>query len=548
MDRMFCFQCQETAKGTGCTIKGVCGKESDLARLMDLLIYTVKGIAVVNTVLRSIEAQNPIANRFITEALFTTITNANFDNEAIICRISRGLQLRDRLIRKAVELDLELPQIDQLWWMEYPENYLVKAEQVGVLREENPDLRSLKELIVYGLKGVSAYAEHAAALGMEDDVLDGKIQKLLAEICYKRMAKEEYIAAVIETGHCGVEVMKLLDQANCGAYGNPEITRVKLGVGTRPGILVSGHDLHDLELLLEQSKESGVDIYTHSEMLPAHAYPKLKAYAHLRGNYGNAWWCQVEEFRTFNGPILFTTNCIVPPPDDAEYKDRIYTTNAAGYPGAIHIKGDDTDDKDFLEIIAHAKRCKPPQSIEEGEITIGFAHHQTIALAEQLIAAFRKGTIRKLVVMSGCDGRFKSREYYTEFARKLPQDCVILTSGCAKYRYNKLQLGEIEGIPRLLDAGQCNDSYSWIVVATKLAETFGWKSVNQLPLVFNIAWYEQKAVIVLLALLSLGIKNIHLGPTLPAFLSPSIRDFIIREFDLTTISTADNDIEQWINS
>lgn len=546
MDRMFCYQCQETSKGTGCTVKGVCGKESDLSGFMDLLIYTVKGIAVVNTVLRSITIQNPLANRFITEALFSTITNANFDEVAIIDRITKGLHLRDQLIRKAVELDLELPQIDQLWWYENPENYLEKARNIGVLSEENIDIRSLKELIVYGLKGVAAYAEHAAALGMEDDTLDGRIQKLLAEICYKRMAKEEYIEAVMETGRCGVDVMKLLDKANTTVFGNPEITNVHLGVGNRPGILVSGHDLHDLEMLLEQSKDAGIDIYTHSEMLPAHAYPKFKSYLHLIANYGNAWWRQIDEFKTFNGPILFTTNCIVPPPSKADYKERIYTTGSAGYPGATHICADNSGNKDFSAIINHAKRCLPPQAIEQGQLTIGFAHHQTTLLADKLIEAIQKGAIRKLVVMSGCDGRMKSREYYTQFAEKLPDDCVILTSGCAKYRYNKLNLGTIAGIPRVLDAGQCNDSYSWIVVATKLAETMGWKNVNQLPLVFNIAWYEQKAVIVLLALLSLGIKNIHLGPTLPAFLSPMVRDYIIREFDLTPISSVDVDLAQWV--
>ncbi|MGL5681566.1 MAG: hydroxylamine reductase [Marinifilaceae bacterium] len=547
MGHMFCYQCQETAQGTGCTVKGVCGKESDLAQLMDLLVYAVQGIAVVNCVLRNVKKESRTANRFITDALFSTITNANFDEAAISERIERGLQLRDRLIRRAQRYDLDLPSIDELLWTATPREYLEKAATVGVLSEENEDIRSLKQLITYGLKGVAAYAEHAAALGFEDDEqVDSELQMLLADIAYKPMSRNEYVDAVNKTGLCGVAVMDLLDKANSHSYGNPEITEVDLGVGIRPGILVSGHDLSDLKLLLEQSKKSGVDIYTHSEMLPAHAYPQLKRYKHLKGNYGNSWWKQTDEFQTFNGPILFTTNCIVPPRTNANYTDRIYTTNSAGYPGCPHIKPDDNDHKDFTPIIEHAKKCAPPEAIEEGKLTIGFAHHQVLAIADKLIDAIKAGKIRKLIVMSGCDGRFKQREYYTQFAEELPKDCVILTSGCAKYRYNKLNLGTIDGIPRVLDAGQCNDSYSWVVVAQKLAEAFKVKSINELPLVFNIAWYEQKAVIVLLALLSLGVKNIHLGPTLPACLSPAVRDFIIREYELTGISTADDDMKAWV--
>lgn len=546
--KMFCFQCQEAAKGTGCTIKGVCGKDDETANRMDLLLFVTKGVSVVATRLRNagIEVSAHV-DHFVVDALFSTITNANFDIESITKRIVNGLQLRDQLKEEAGRHGIQLPVIDELVWEGDESSFEGKALTVGVLREANPDIRSLKELIIYGLKGMAAYVEHAGNLGFEEEGLHQFIQYALAETLRKDLSAEQLTALVLETGSQGVKAMALLDKANTSSYGNPEITQVNIGVRNNPAILISGHDLKDMEELLAQTEGTGVDVYTHSEMLPANYYPAFKKYKHFVGNYGNAWWQQREEFESFNGPILFTTNCIVPPLEGASYRDRVYTTNSTGFPGWKHIPSrEDGKTKDFSEIIEHAQRCAAPTEIEHGQITGGFAHNQVMALADKVIDAVKSGAIRKFVVMAGCDGRMKSRNYYTEFASELPSDCVILTAGCAKYRYNKLPLGDIGGIPRVLDAGQCNDSYSLAVIAMKLQEAFGLEDINQLPIVYNIAWYEQKAVIVLLALLSLGVKNIHLGPTLPAFLSPNIAQVLVENFGIGTISTPDEDIEKLI--
>ena len=546
--KMFCFQCQEAAKGTGCTIKGVCGKDDETANRMDLLLFVTKGVSVVATLLRNAGVEVPAhINRFVVDALFSTITNANFDIESITGRIVNGLKFRDQLKEEAAGHGIELPVIDELVWKGDESTFEGKALTVGVLREANPDIRSLKELIIYGLKGMAAYVEHAGNLGFEEKDLHAFIQHALAETLRKDLSAKQLTALVLETGSYGVKAMALLDKANTSSYGNPEITQVNIGVRNNPAILISGHDLKDMEELLAQTEGTGVDVYTHSEMLPANYYPAFKKYKHFVGNYGNAWWKQREEFESFNGPILFTTNCIVPPLEEASYKDRVYTTNSTGFPGWKHIPSrEDGKTKDFSEIIAHAKRCDAPKEIEHGQITGGFAHNQVMALADKVIDAVKSGAIRKFVVMAGCDGRMKSRNYYTEFASELPSDCVILTAGCAKYRYNKLPLGDIGGIPRVLDAGQCNDSYSLAVIAMKLQEAFGLEDINELPIVYNIAWYEQKAVIVLLALLSLGVKNIHLGPTLPAFLSPNVAKVLVENFGIGTISTVDEDIEKLI--
>ena len=536
--QMFCFQCQETAGCKGCTMVGVCGKKPDVAAAQDLLVYVSKGISAVTTALRK-EGQTvaPEINHLITLNLFVTITNANFDKESIEVRIRATLDAKQELLARLKDT-AGLPEA-ALWdgagdWEE-------KAKTVGVLSTENEDIRSLRELITYGLKGLSAYSKHANALLQDDEEVDAFLQRALAATLDDSLSADDLVALTLETGKYGVSGMALLDKANTTAYGNPEITRVNIGVGKNPGILVSGHDLRDLEMLLEQTQGTGVDVYTHSEMLPAHYYPAFKKYPNFVGNYGNAWWKQKEEFESFNGPILMTTNCIVPPKDS--YKDRMYTTGAAGYPGCKHIPGGIGEQKDFSAIIEHAKKCAPPTEIETGEIIGGFAHAQVFALADKVVEAVKSGAIKKFVVMGGCDGRAKSREYYTEFAKALPKDTVILTAGCAKYKYNKLALGDINGIPRVLDAGQCNDSYSLAVIALKLKEIFGLEDINDLPIIYNIAWYEQKAVIVLLALLYLGIKNIHLGPTLPAFLSPNVAKVLVENFGIAGIGTVEEDMK-----
>ena len=535
---MFCYQCQETAGCKGCTRVGVCGKQPDVAAMQDLLVYVTKGLSAVTTALRTQgEAVEGEINHLITLNLFTTITNANFDKEAIEARIRDTLAVKEKLLAR-VEQKASLPQA-ALW--DGSGNWEAKAAQVGVLSTENEDIRSLRELITYGLKGLSAYSKHANALLQDDGEVDAFLQRALAATLDDSLTADDLVALTLETGKYGVQGMALLDKANTQAYGNPQITKVSIGVGKNPGILVSGHDLRDLEMLLEQTQGTGVDVYTHSEMLPAHYYPAFKKYPNFVGNYGNAWWKQKEEFESFNGPILMTTNCIVPPKDS--YKDRLYTTGAAGYPGCKHIPGGIWEKKDFSAIIQHAKKCAPPQEIERGEIVGGFAHAQVLALADKIVEAVQSGAIQKFVVMAGCDGRSKSREYYTEFAKALPQDAVILTAGCAKYKYNKLDLGDIGGIPRVLDAGQCNDSYSLAVIALKLKEVFGLEDINDLPIVYNIAWYEQKAVIVLLALLYLGVKNIHLGPTLPAFLSPNVAKVLVDNFGIAGIGTVEDDIQ-----
>lgn len=536
--KMFCFQCQETAGGKGCTMSGVCGKKPDVAAMQDLLVYVTKGISAVTTALRQEGKQvSAEINHLITLNLFTTITNANFDKESIEARIRATLTEKDVLLAQIAD-PFGLPEAAK--W-NGSGNWEEKAATVGVLSTENEDIRSLRELITYGLKGLSAYSKHANVLLKDDEEVDAFIQRALAATLDDNLSVEELIALTMETGKHGVSGMALLDKANTEAYGNPEITKVNIGVGTNPGILVSGHDLRDLEMLLEQTQGTGVDVYTHSEMLPAHYYPAFKKYPNFIGNYGNAWWKQKEEFESFNGPILMTSNCIVPPKDS--YKDRLYTTGAAGYPGCTHIPGEIGEQKDFSVIIEHAKRCAAPTEIETGELIGGFAHAQVLALADQVVDAVKSGAIKKFVVMAGCDGRAKSREYYTEFAKALPKDAVILTAGCAKYKYNKLPLGDINGIPRVLDAGQCNDSYSLAVIALKLKEVFGLDDINDLPIAYNIAWYEQKAVIVLLALLYLGVKNIHLGPTLPAFLSPNVAKVLVENFGIAGISTVEEDLK-----
>ncbi len=540
---MFCFQCQETAKGTGCILSGVCGKTPEVANMQDLLLFVVRGIAVYNQALRKDGRSSARADKFIFDALFTTITNANFDKHAIIEKIKKGLELKKDLSN---QVTIEHAPDECTWYGDETE-FEEKAQTVGVLRTSDEDIRSLKELVHYGIKGMAAYVEHAYNLGYENPEIFAFMQYALAELTREDITVDELITLTLATGNHGVQAMAQLDTANTSHYGNPEISEVNIGVRNNPGILVSGHDLKDIEELLQQTEGTGIDIYTHSEMLPAHYYPQLKKYKHLAGNYGNAWWKQKEEFESFNGPILFTTNCIVPPRPNATYKDRIYTTGATGLEGATYIpERKDGKQKDFSVIIEHARRCQPPVAIESGKIVGGFAHAQVIALADKVVEAVKSGAIRKFFVMAGCDGRMKSRSYYTEFAEKLSADTVILTAGCAKYRYNKLPLGDINGIPRVLDAGQCNDSYSLAIIAMKLQEVFGLKDINDLPIVYNIAWYEQKAVIVLLALLALGVKKIHLGPTLPAFLSPNVKQVLIDNFGIGGISTADEDIAKFL--
>ena len=538
-NQMFCYQCQETAGCSGCTRVGVCGKQPDVAAMQDLLVYATKGISAVTTTLRQEGvAIQPAVNHMITLNLFTTITNANFSKEAIIARIQETLSEKDLLLSKLTNKDT-LPEA--ALWNGSVEEFDTKAAAVGVLSTENEDIRSLRELITYGLKGLSAYSKHANVLLQDNEEIDAFMQRALAATLDDSLSADDLIALTLETGKYGVDGMALLDNANTSTYGNPEITKVNIGVGTRPGILVSGHDLRDLEMLLKQTQGSGVDVYTHSEMLPAHYYPAFKKYPNFVGNYGNAWWKQKEEFESFHGPILMTTNCIVPPKDS--YKDRLYTTGAAGYPGCKHISGEIGEEKDFSAIIEQAKHCAPPEEIERGEIIGGFAHNQVLALADDIVTAVKSGAIRKFVVMAGCDGRMKSRNYYTDFAKALPKDTVILTAGCAKYKYNKLNLGDIGGIPRVLDAGQCNDSYSLAVIALKLKEVFGLEDINELPIIYNISWYEQKAVIVLLAILYLGVKNIHLGPTLPAFLSPNVTKVLVDNFGIAGIESVEEDLK-----
>ncbi|WP_147383739.1 hydroxylamine reductase [Fusobacterium pseudoperiodonticum] len=556
MDKMFCYQCQETAKGTGCTSIGVCGKDAETSGLQDLLLHTEKGVAAYSAVFRkngkAKELLEGKVNRYLINSLFITITNANFDDDAILDEIKAGLKLREEL--KALATDEEKKEAEKYgadlvnWYYESDEDLIKFSENqsvVGVLRTENEDVRSLRELIMYGLKGLAAYAEHAFNLGKTSEEIFAFVEEALLGTMDDSLTAEQLVALTMKTGEYGVKVMALLDEANTSVLGTPEITKVKIGAGKRPGILISGHDLWDLKQLLEQSKDSGVDIYTHSEMLPGHGYPELKKYSHFYGNYGNAWWDQRKDFTNFNGPIVFTTNCIVPPVKNATYKDRVFTTNAAGYPGWKRIKVNADGTKDFSEIIELAKTCQPPVEVESGEITVGFAHNQVLSLADKVVENIKSGAIKRFVVMSGCDGRMSQRHYYTEFAENLPKDTIILTSGCAKFKYNKLNLGDINGIPRVLDAGQCNDSYSWAVVALKLKEVFGLNDINELPLVFNIAWYEQKAVIVLLALLYLGVKNIHVGPTLPGFLSPNVAKVLVENFGIAGITTVEEDLKKF---
>ena len=541
-NKMFCYQCQETAGCTGCTMSGVCGKKPEVANLQDLLVYVTKGISFVTTKLRTEgkEVSEDI-NHMISVNLFTTITNANFDYDSIAQKIEETINAKEQLVDKLTDKS-NLP--DAAIWNGAKAQYDEKAKTVGVLSTENEDIRSLRELITYGLKGLAAYSKHANALLKDNKDVDAFLQKALAATLDDSLSVDDLVALTLETGKYGVEGMALLDEANTSAYGNPEITKVDIGVRNNPGILISGHDLKDLEMLLEQTKGTGVDVYTHSEMLPAHYYPFFKKYDNFAGNYGNAWWKQKEEFASFNGPILMTTNCIVPPAES--YKDRMFTTGASGYPGCKHIDGKYGETKDFSEIIEMAKKCDAPTEIERGEIIGGFAHEQVFALADSVVEAVKTGAIKKFVVMAGCDGRAKSREYYTEFAKALPKDTVILTAGCAKYKYNKLNLGDINGIPRVLDAGQCNDSYSLALIALKLKEVFELDDVNELPIVYNISWYEQKAVIVLLALLYLGVKNIHLGPTLPAFLSPNVANVLVQNFGIAGITNVEDDIKALI--
>ena len=541
-NKMFCFQCQETAGCTGCTKSGVCGKKPEVAAMQDLLIYVTKGLCAITTELRNEGKEiNDMINHLVVMNLFTTITNVNFDRETIVERIRETLNVKEKLLAKIANKD-QLPEASR--WNGAEEKFDKKASEVGILSTENEDIRSLRELITYGLKGLAAYEKHALVLLHNEEELDAFLQRALAATLDDSLTAEDLTALTLETGKYGVQVMALLDKANTETYGNPEITKVNIGVRNNPGILISGHDLRDLEMLLEQTQGTGVDVYTHSEMLPAHYYPAFKKYPNFVGNYGNAWWKQKEEFESFNGPIVMTTNCIVPPKDS--YKDRIYTTGAVRYPGCKHIQGAEGEEKDFSAVIEHAKKCAPPQEIESGEIIGGFAHAQVFALADQIVEAVKSGAIRKFVVMAGCDGRANARNYYTDFAKALPKDTVILTAGCAKYKYNKLNLGDINGIPRVLDAGQCNDSYSLAVIALKLKEIFELEDINELPIVYNIAWYEQKAVIVLLALLSLGVKNIHLGPTLPAFLSPNVAKILVDNFGISGIRSVEEDINELI--
>ncbi|MCI5585983.1 MAG: hydroxylamine reductase [Lachnospiraceae bacterium] len=542
-NKMFCYQCQETAKCTGCTVTGVCGKDAELAALQDLLVYATKGLCEVNTALRKQgEGISEEMDAYIVMSLFTTITNANFDKEIFYQRISETLKRKEEMLARLT--DKSGLHEAALWNASTKEEIAAQAPKAGVLATENEDIRSLRELVVYGVKGLCAYLKHAWELGKTDADVNAFLQRALAATLDDGLTADELVALAMETGKFGVDGMALLDAANTEAYGHPEITKVNIGVGKNPGILVSGHDLRDLEQLLEQTKGTGVDVYTHSEMLPAHYYPAFKQYSHFVGNYGNAWWQQKEEFESFQGPILMTTNCIVPPKDS--YKKKLFTTGAAGYEGCPHIDRDEEGHKDFTPIIEMAKTCPAPIQLEEGEIVGGFAHNQVILLADKIVEAVKAGAIKKFFVMAGCDGRQASRKYYTDFARALPQDTVILTAGCAKYKYNKLDLGDIGGIPRVLDAGQCNDCYSLAVIALKLKEVFGLEDINQLPIAFNVAWYEQKAVIVLLSLLYLGVKNIHLGPTLPAFLSPNVAKVLTDNFGIAGIGTVEEDLKLFI--
>ena len=540
---MFCFQCQETAGNKGCTLQGVCGKKPEVAQLQDLLVWTTKGLCEVISRLRDEgKTIDKKTNHLITQNLFITITNANFDASAITKAIEKTLAAKETLLSQLSDKS-KLP--DAATWTGDKNSFSTKAATIGILSsmEIDEDIRSLRELITYGLKGLAAYMKHANALLFDKDELDAFLQRALASTLDDSLSLDALVTLTMETGKAGVDVMALLDKANTSRYGNPEITKVNLGVRNNPGILISGHDLKDLEMLLEQTQDTGVDVYTHSEMLPAHYYPAFKKYPHFVGNYGNAWWKQREEFESFNGPILMTTNCIVPPLENAKYADRLWTTGTAGLNSERHISGEYGKIKDFSPIIAQAKKCPPPTQLETGTIIGGFAHNQVLALADKIIDAVKSGASRKFIVMAGCDGRMKNREYYTQFAERLPKDTVILTAGCAKYKYNKLNLGEINGIPRVLDAGQCNDSYSLAVIALKLKEAFGLNDINELPISYNIAWYEQKAVIVLLALLHLGVKNIHLGPTIPAFLSPNVTNLLISKFGIAGIGTVDDDIK-----
>jgi hydroxylamine reductase len=549
---MFCYQCQEAALGTGCTLAGVCGKKEEVANMQDLLIFVVKGVSYYATELRASGRENEKANKYVFDALFMTITNANFDNDRFIEMIRTGLSIRESLKASFVKAGGSVSEDlhDSVTWTgNSVAEFEAKNGSVGVLATENEDIRSLRELVIYGLKGLAAYTEHAFNLKYENEALYAFMQRALVSTTNDKLSVDELVALVLETGKYGVEAMALLDKANTSTYGNPEITSVNIGVSDKPGILISGHDLRDMEDLLIQTEGSGVDVYTHSEMLPANYYPAFKKYKHFIGNYGNAWWKQKEEFESFNGPILFTTNCIVPPAKDAVYADKVFTTGSSGYPGSKHIpEREEGGRKDFSEIIELALSCAAPVEIETGEIVGGFAHNQVIQLADKVVDAVQSGAIKKFFVMAGCDGRHKSRSYYTDFAENLPKETVILTAGCAKYRYNKLALGDIGGIPRVLDAGQCNDSYSLVVIALKLKEVFGLDDVNDLPIVYNIAWYEQKAVIVLLALLSLGVKDIHLGPTLPAFLSPNVANVLVENFGIAGIGRVEEDIEMFMEA
>lgn len=550
MSKMFCYQCQETSRNTGCTVKGVCGKTADVANLQDLLVFLCKGISHYSVPLRAKGVESSEVNKFITDSLFMTITNANFDRERFIARIGQAIDLRDTVRALYVSKGGKIEDINfegAFWSSKNVEEMESKALEIGVLATENEDIRSLRELTIYGLKGMAAYGEHAFNLGHEDNEIYAFTQKALVDTTNDNLTADQLTGLVLDTGAHGVKVMALLDKANTSAYGNPEITKVNIGVRNNPAILISGHDLKDMEELLKQTDGTGVDVYTHSEMLPANYYPAFKKYKHFVGNYGSSWWRQIQDFETFNGPVLFTTNCIVPPKSTATYGDKIYTTGASGFPGFIHIADrKDGKSKDFSAIIAHAKKCPSPTEIETGEIIGGFAHAQVFALADKVVEAVKSGAIRKFFVMAGCDGRMKDRSYYTEFAEALPKDTIILTAGCAKYRYNKLALGDIGGIPRVLDAGQCNDSYSLAVIALKLKEIFNANNINDLPIAYNIAWYEQKAVIVLLALLALGVKNIHLGPTIPGFLSPNVANVLVKNFGIAPIGTVDEDMKLFL--
>ncbi|OGD14091.1 hydroxylamine reductase [Candidatus Atribacteria bacterium RBG_19FT_COMBO_35_14] len=547
---MFCYQCQETLAGSGCTARGVCGKTDDVARLQDLLIYLLKGISFYSSKLRKLGATSEEADKFLLDSLFSTITNVNFDRSDFEVWIRKGLKLKDEakeMLEKAGGTVGDKVPEAAIWQTDTEEEFEEKAREAGVLSTKNEDVRSLRELITYGVKGIAAYTVHAQNLGYENEKIIEFIEKAFTAITDDSLSADDLVSLVLECGKFGVEAMALLDKANTSSYGNPEITKVNIGVRKNPAILISGHDLKDMEELLKQTEGSGVDVYTHGEMLPANYYPAFKKYSHFVGNYGNSWWKQKEEIESFNGPVLFTTNCIVPPKDS--YKDRVYTSGTVGFPGVKHIpEAEEGKEKDFSKIIAHAKKCKPPVEIEKGEIIGGFAHHTVIGLADKVVEAVKSGVIKRFFVMAGCDGRMKNREYYTEFARALPKDTIILTAGCAKYRYNKLELGDIGGIPRVLDAGQCNDSYSLAVIALKLKEVFGLDDINKLPISYNIAWYEQKAVIVLLALLYLGIKNIHLGPTLPAFLSPNVVKVLVEKFGIAGITDVENDLKIFLSA